>query len=116
MDGYAIKQTKVSEKLIAQLKTYSARKRILLQDLYEDAIAHLLIHRRKVQESGGTLTYLASPKDGKVLNLKIRDELSFRIKRIADADKTYDRRFLYTAVVHYAKTYQIDQIEVENGN
>jgi hypothetical protein len=115
VDGYTIKQTKISERMIAQLKVYSARKHLLLQELYEDAVVHLLKHRRKIQDEGKNLIYLASPKDGKELNLKIRKELSARISRIADADQTHDRRFLYTALVHYAKTYQIDQIEVENG-
>jgi hypothetical protein len=112
VDRYAIKQTKVSERMIAQLKVFSARKRTPLQDLYEDAVFNLLKHRRKLQENGMSLIYLASPKDGKELNLKIRKELSSRIARIADADHTHDRRFLYTALVHYAKTYQIDLINV----
>lgn len=125
MAEYVLRQTRVAFSMISKLKLYVAREssrlgqRVLLQDIYEHAIVEFMEHRMEMQKEGKTIIYQASPARGEgssELNMKIPDNLAFRVSRISEMDQTSDRRFLYTSLVHYFKTHGIDKLEVYDGN
>lgn len=122
---YVLRQTRVAYSMISKLKLYVAREssrlghRVLLQDIYEQAVVEFMEHRMELQKEDKKIIYLASPARGEgssELNMKLPDNLAFRVTRIAEADHTSDRRFLYTSLVRFCKTHGIDKIEVYNGN
>ncbi len=108
-----LKQTAASKQLIQQLKTYAAIRDMLMKELYEQAIFSLIKHRKDLQEEGREVTYFASPKDGKELNLVMRKTLSRRVTQIAEMDKTSVRRFLFTALMHFSNEHHLDELEVK---
>lgn len=108
-----LKQTSASVDLIQQLKVYSAQQNILMRDVYERAIINLINHRRQIQEDGKQMLYLASYRNGKELNMKIKEGLANRITRIADTDGVSVRRFLYTSLVLFSKKHSLNTIDIE---
>lgn len=108
-----LKQTSASESMIQQLKVYAAQQNVLMRDVYERAVINLINHRRELQEHGKKMIYLASNRKGKELNIKIKTNLANRITRIAETDGTSVRRFLYTALVIFAKKHSLNTIEIE---
>ena len=109
-------QTSVQPELAAQLKVHAAQHGILMMDLYEDAIKSLLNHRRDSRKEGSTLIYATSPHSGKPFNMKITPGLKARVEKAAKQDGVSVRRFLYTALVHYAKLHQLSNIAVYDGH
>lgn len=125
MTDTVLLQTRVAFSMISKLKLYVAREsaklgeRVLLQEIYEQAVVEFIQYRRELQKKGSKIVYSASPQRGEgssELNMKIPRDLAFRLSRIATADKTSGRRFLYTSLVHFCRTHKIEKLEVENGN
>lgn len=112
---YLTKQTKIREDIIFQIKAYAAQHRLLMQDLYEKAVVELLKHRMNLYRENKRLLYLASPIDGKALNLKLRKPVALHMKMIAKRDKTPARRFLHTAIIYFAKRHKLLNIEIQDG-
>lgn len=111
-DNETLKQTTINPQLIQQLKVHAASRKLLMKELYEQAIFSLIKYRMRKQEEGKTIDYVSSPKNGKELNIVMRKTLARRITQISDMDKTSVRRFLYTALKYYANEYQLDELEI----
>lgn len=102
-----LKQTCVQEDFFKELKAYAAKRGLRLKDVYEQAVILLIQRRRELQEQGKRLIYLASPKEGKEVNIVLRKSLVFRVNNISKADKTSVRRFLYTSLIGFAKEHNV---------
>lgn len=101
-EEYFPKQTKVSADVIKKLKIYSLTNNFdNLQELFFVAINDFLKYRLEVQKNDGQVAYLASPRTGKELNIKLTQSMIARITKISEFDDTSVRRFLYTAIMHF---------------
>lgn len=95
-----VRQTCIDSDLIQQLKIEAGRRSVYLQDLYEEAFRLFLNKRSSLQ---GNWVYLASPRDGKELNIKMHPSVFAEIDRIAKEDKVSLRRVLFTALFTFAE-------------
>jgi len=101
-----IRQTCIDPDLIQVLKDEAADRSIFLQDLYEEAFLDFLESRSVCVDD---VVYLASPRDGKELNIKIRPSLFARLDQVARQDKMSLRRLLFTALYTYANMLEAER-------
>ena len=78
-----------------------------LQDLYEEAFFYFLEKRSSLGKGG--MVYLASPRDEKELNIKIRPSVFAKIDGVAKEDKVSLRRLIYTALFNYVNMLEISK-------
>ena len=94
-----LRRTRINPVLIKKLKIEAAVRGMYLQDLYEEAFLCFLEKRSSLGKSG--MVYLASPRDEKELNIKIRPSVFAKIDGVAKEDKVSLRRLIYTALFNY---------------
>lgn len=95
------KQTKVDATIIKHLKIYCAHKGLLLHELYDEILNWFMRKRHDNILKGEAMTYFASPRDGRSINIKIRTSLHDTITDLCKDDAISCRRFLYTSLVLY---------------
>ncbi|SPD72435.1 hypothetical protein PITCH_A1370002 [uncultured Desulfobacterium sp.] len=120
MKKFVLHQTRVPTEMISKLKLFAARKsldlreKVFLKDVYSQALHSFFSYRLGCMDKGSKIAYLAGPSRGpgsSELNVIIPKDLSFRVKRISETDSVSNRRLLYTALVHFCRENNLQDVE-----
>jgi hypothetical protein len=100
-------QTSVSNELAGALKAHAALRNMLLFDLFVEVIEQFIKYRESLKKKRQSVPYLISPKGGRYFNLRIPEKLALRVQALSDDDNVAARRFVYTAMIHYAVSQRL---------
>ncbi len=105
------KQTDVSADLLHGLKAHAAVNRKLLVDVFNDALTEFLDHRAQLIKDKKTPMYLVSPRNGERLNVRLTKTVASQADKAAEKDGVPPRRFVFSALVWFAKQHGIVKVE-----
>ena len=97
-----IRQVRLGFDTIRSLKLFTIDHDTTQRQLVNDALQWFLEQR----ESKDQVDYLPSPKEGKKVSLYIKKALAEDTRQLAERDRTYQNRVLYTGLLLYLKHAQ----------
>jgi hypothetical protein len=100
-------QTAVSQELAGSLKAHAALRNVLMFDVFAEAVEEFIAQRAALAKKRQSVPYLISPKKARPLNVRIPVKLAQRLQVLADEDDVPPRRFVYTALIHYAVSHKL---------
>ncbi len=99
-----LQQTKAEHKLADAIKNYAKDNNQKLQCVYSEAIREFMDYLKSIDTNKNSAKFYTSPKEGKTINLKIPESVKSEGLALARMHQVSARRLYYTALVRFAES------------